>query len=115
MERTVSLQEVLFGYPITCQATVLDDGLSILLTGGSRTHVGAVSICRTGEVPDTCCFPGHKDHVLSEAWAKALSERHEGTICVACGIHYDHATGQQIQEILAAADRLLARLLAALS
>ena len=52
-------------------------------------------------------FPGHKDQFVSEPWAAALSEKTGRRTCVVCGIHYDDATGAQIDEILRCTQRLL--------
>lgn len=114
MERTISLQETLFGLPITCTATVLDGGLHVLLTGGCRTHTGAVSLCRPKEAPTTISFPGHKEQIISESWAKFLADALEKEVCVVCGIHYDSATGDEIQEILRKTELMSKALLKAL-
>lgn len=58
MEMIEISQDVL-GRRITLKASVLDEGIQILLTGGNRSHVGAVTVC----------------------------EYEEGNVC--CGIHYD--------------------------
>ena len=100
----------LFGYPITYTLHSLDDGVHVLLTGGCRSHIGAVSVAEQG-VMDTKVFPGHKDHFLSEPWALAISEKTGQRCCVVCGIHYDDATEEQIKAIVAAAGDLLAELL----
>lgn len=104
---TFTLEEALYGYPIRCDVTALDDGLHVLLTGGITTHIGAVSTCRPGEEANTRFFPGHKDQFISEPWAKALAEKTGQTVCVVCGIHYDNATGDQINRIMQITDKML--------
>jgi hypothetical protein len=108
------LEETLFGYPIRAEAQRLDDGLHVLLTGGCRTHIGAVSLAQPGQEPETRFFPGHKDQFLSQPWAKALAEKTEQTVCVVCGIHYDQATKEQIAQIVEVTDRMLEELLQSL-
>lgn len=108
---TFTLEEVLYGYSIRCDVTALDDGLHVLLTGGIKTHIGAVSTCRPGEDADTRFFPGHKDQFVSGPWAKALAEKTGQTVCVVCGIHYDDATREQIDRIMQLNDKLLQDLL----
>lgn len=105
------LEETLFGYPIRCQVTNLDDGIHVLLTGGCRSHIGAVSTAEPGQAPETRVFPGHKDQFVSGPWAAALAEKTGRRACVVCGIHYDDATGAQIQEILQCTQRLLGQVL----
>ena len=107
----ILLERQLFGYPIRCQAEPLDEGLSVLLTGGCRTHVGAVTAASPGSASQTMTFPGHKDQYMSEPWAKALSEKIGERVCVVCGIHYDNATGAQIAEIVEKTNEMLQKLL----
>lgn len=107
----ILLERQLFGYPIRCQAEPLDEGLSVLLTGGCRTHVGAVTAASPGSASQTMTFPGHKDQYVSRPWAEALAEKTKGRVCVVCGIHYDHASQEQIQEILRQTEEMLQELL----
>lgn len=109
--RMMVLQRELFGHAIWCQAEQLDSGLHVLVTGGCRTHIGAVSVAEPGKDTKTMTFPGHKDQFVSEPWAKALAEKTGARVCVVCGIHYDDATKEQIAEILRITDGLLAELL----
>lgn len=111
MDRNVILEETLFGFPIRCQVTRLDDGIHVLLTGGSRTHIGAISTCLPGNAPETRVFPGHKDHYISEPWAKTLAGHFGVPVCVVCGIHYDNASKAQIAEILDCTNGMLARMM----
>ena len=108
---TVNLEEQLFGFPIRCSATRLDEGFHVLITGGIKTHIGAVSTCRPAEEPETKFFPGHKDQFVSAPWAKALAEKTQEPVCVVCGIHYDDITKEQIAEIMTVTDKLLTDLL----
>ena len=105
------LEEMLLGYPIKCRVTKLDDGLHVLLTGGCRSHIGAISVAEPGMEPETKTFPGHKDQFVSEPWAAALSEKTGQRVCVVCGIHYEDATKEQIGEILRCTQRMLEQVL----
>lgn len=112
MERNdmIELDTAYLGWPIRCRATILDSGLHVLLTGGCRSHIGAVSTAEPGGETVTREFPGHKDQFISRPWAMALAEHTGQRVCVVCGIHYDGITRQQIGEILAETDGLLNRL-----
>lgn len=101
----------LFGYPIRCAVTRLEEGVHILLTGGCRSHIGAVSTAEPGGEVQTQLFPGHKDQYISAPWAKAVCEKTGERACVVCGIHYDHAERSQIAEILRETDALLEKIL----
>ena len=107
----IVLEEMLYGYSIRTEAHRLDQGVHVLITGGCRTHVGAVSAAMPGEPPETMAFPGHKDHLISEPWAAALARRLGERAVVACGIHYHAATAEQIAEILRVTGRMLQEIL----
>lgn len=57
---------------ITAHAFRLDEGANILITGGTRTHVGAFSHAKPGRETETRQFPGHRDGVDSAYWAEVL-------------------------------------------
>ena len=84
----IELERLLFGCPICCRATRLDSGIHVLLTGGGRSHIGAVSVAEPDGKTETNVFPGHKDQFVSEPWAKALAAKIGQRACVVCGIHY---------------------------
>ena len=90
----------LFGYPIRCTVARLDTGVHVLLTGGCKSHIGAVSTAEPDGEVQTQLFPGHKDQYISEPWAKAICEKTGERACVICGIHYDNADKVQIWEFL---------------
>ena len=105
------LSQTLLGQTITAQVTQLDQGLHVLLTGGERSHVGAVALAQNGAVTGCLSFPSHKEQVVCERWAALLSQAIGDCVTVACGIHYDNATPKQIGRILAVCEALLEQLL----
>lgn len=107
----VTLQETLFGRPLTCTVTWLDDGIHVLFTGGDLSHIGSVSVCDPGSAVQTLTMPGHKEQYLSAPWSKAISDTSGLRCCVVCGIHYDSASPEQIGAVLEAADRMLIQVL----
>lgn len=92
---------------IEARVHLLDDGVHVLITGGCRTHVGAVSYAFPGEAVQTVQFPAHRDGVVSEQWASALCARLGCPVVVSCGIHYDQVTKADIQQIVSASEGLL--------
>ena len=101
--------------PATCTVTPLDDGIHVLLTGGAKGHIGAVSVCDPDQAPETIRFPGHKEQYITEPWARSIANATRQRCCVVCGIHYDGATPDEIQHIMAETDLLLRRILDRLS
>lgn len=95
------------GRPIRAQAERLHSGYDVVVYGGERTHVGAVSLAAPDEPVQTLERAGHRDAAVSARWAEALARAWNAPVCVRCGIHYERATRAQISEILAACDALL--------
>lgn len=113
--RQFELRRTLFGADITAQTTVLDEGVHVLLAGGDRSHVGAVALAQNGALLACPSFSGHREQVVAERWAIELSQVVGGCVTVACGIHYDNATREQIETILRTCDELLRETLAGLA
>lgn len=101
------LEITVLDFLLRAALTPLDEGLHVLLTGGCRTHVGAVTLAEPGCPPRTLLRQSHRDDVLSTRWAAALSDALHTPVCAACGVHYDDATPDQIRTITAASDDLL--------
>lgn len=99
------------GYALRAEVRLLDDGVHVLFTGGSRTHVGAVSMAewRPGGAPavQTLQRENHRDAAVSEAWAGALCAALRAPACVCAGIHYENADRARIEEILRFSAELL--------
>lgn len=110
----MKLERTVLGYPIVSQITKLDEGWDIGIFGGSQTHVGAVTLADPDGTVQTLERPGHKDSFVSARWAKDLSEFLNAPVCVRCGIHYDHATREQLAVITAACEDMLRELTEAL-
>lgn len=105
--REVHLEARWKDHAIEVKCTVLDQGIHILITGGCRTHVGAVSYGFPGEKTKTVQFPGHRDGAVSEKWAEYLCQRFQVPVIVNCGIHYDHVDRNDIESIVSVTDKLL--------
>lgn len=100
----------LYGYAITAKVTVLDEGIHILLSGGQKSHVGAVVNCTDGRI---CEFQAehHKELEISRRWAQELSQAFHTPVTVACGIHYDGLSKEGIQEVIGCTEGMLAELI----
>lgn len=95
---------------ITAYAFLLDEGANILITGGTRTHVGAFSHAEPGRETETRQFPGHRDGVVSARWAEVLCRLLDGPVSVECGIHFDGLSGEGIREVVKACGEMLEEL-----
>ena len=107
----ILLERTVLDRPLRVAAERLNEGLWAAVTGGDRSHIGAISWAEPGGAGETKVFPGHKDHFITEPWARRLSDYVNSRVLVTCGIHYDGATPEDIDGILAAAEALLEELL----
>jgi len=101
------VERVFFDYSITAEVTKLDEGMHILLTGGSKTHIGAICYKYPQMESVTLEFPSHKEGELAKSWVSTLSEVYGGPIFVFCGIHYKLESKDEIKKILKTCDELL--------
>ena len=108
------LTRELMGASITAQVICLRPGLQIGIYGGTLPHIGAVSVADPQGNITTRQFPAHKDGVVSERWARALSEAGYRPAVVTAGIHYDHLNREQIAAVVEITDSMLSELLCAL-
>lgn len=108
---------------VTCELRSTDGhGFACFVYGGTLPHVGGHALASPGpmlhgEQLSHCdlwvaTVPGHKDAEAARAVARRLCLATGEAVSVAAGIHVDHATSEQIEELyhncLAAADAALA-------
>ncbi len=111
MRKRLCVERSVLDFPIEAEALILDDGVQVTITGGCRSHVGSVTAAEPDGSVRSLTFPGHKDQIVGERWAKTLAERLRRRTAVTCGIHYDGLSRENIATVVAAADTLLEQLL----
>ena len=84
-----------------------DCGVQIVVTGGDKSHIGAVSIVDEQGHLISHVFEGHKDGVISDQWAVELHKKWKVPVVVSAGIHYDHITPSQINTVVETMTALL--------
>lgn len=99
--------------------------LNVSLYGGDVAHIGAVALAiphsglQDDEKVDASvsllCVTGHKEDELARDVSHTLATAFHCTVSVACGIHLDNATPQEINEILKVSNQLLAQAIKDLS
>ncbi|MGZ7441576.1 prenylated flavin chaperone LpdD [Paenibacillus sp. TH7-28] len=86
-------------------------GRDLLLTiGGGEVHIGAASTAYEAEegiVVQTSAVPGHKEHTLSEEFARRAAAALNRTVTVVMGIHYDDLSKAEIVAVSQKASALL--------
>ena len=65
MESYREIEKGLLGRKITARLQFLDEGLNVLLTGGEKSHIGAVSGRVPGQEPVDIELPGHREGNLA--------------------------------------------------
>ena len=79
-----------------------------VLTGGERPHIGAVVLAvprpslRGGELSCDCWVTpvsAHKDHLVAQSAAEKLCPAQNGVVSVSAGIHSDHSSEEELQDI----------------
>ncbi len=108
--RHIRLSRDCLGRSIEVETMAFHEGVHISVYGGDLGHIGAVSIVEPGGQVETIQFPGHRDAVVSEAWARALAELGAAPIVVEAGIHFDGLQRDEIREVLDKTDELLERM-----
>ena len=104
--KAFGISRTLMGETLTARVLILDEGLHVSVYGGSRTHIGAVSIVDPEGRQTDVEFPGHKDGVIAGRWASAFG-RILCPVVVEAGIHYDALDRKGIQEVLQVTDEML--------
>lgn len=88
-------------------ATMLPMGADwVVCVSGGAAHIGSVTLIDEEKMPRTIVCPSHRDDVIGEKIAKRLQTACSQRVTVICGIHINHATGEQLQAILDASDKL---------
>ncbi|MUG23388.1 hypothetical protein GNQ08_13360 [Paenibacillus macerans] len=86
-------------------------GRDLLLTiGGGEVHIGAASTAYAAEggvAVQTSAVPGHKEHTLSEDFARRAAAALNRTVTVVMGIHYDDLSKAEILAVSQKASALL--------
>lgn len=106
----IEITKEIFGFPITVTATPAGADWNVIILGGCAPHVGSVSLaeyCDGAVTLRTLLRATHKDQIVGDRFAQVLAEQSKSTVCVSCGIHYDNANPQQLQQIVAATEELL--------
>lgn len=111
MIKTINIQIELMGKQISAFAVLTDDGITVSVSGGDRSHIGAVSIADPEGRINTITFPEHKETVIAEKWALEIWQKLHQPVAVSAGIHYDGISKAQIGQVLDATDSILKNLL----
>jgi hypothetical protein len=106
---------------IYLDAKEIGKDLLIAIYGGDEHHIGGVAAAyptqshyrdATTVSVSTLTLPGHKDYVVANTAAEKISNVLEVPVIVTVGIHYDNATGKEIEEIISVVNVLVDKIIA---
>ncbi len=102
---------------IRLRALFMGDDLCIIVDGGDKPHIGAVSLAtgNTKTTPKTLCIPKHKDDVISEGVSQCIRNTLGLTTCCICGVHIGGITKDEIDIVLKLSHELATTLVQKLS
>ena len=86
------------------------DDIVITVGGGDRYHTGAVAIAyqypsiknpsRMTTTTSIITIPGHKEDEIARSAALILSQKKNRTVTIAVGLHIDHASPKDIDQLV---------------
>ena len=99
LSKRYTISRLFRGKEIIMVMEQLKEGVSILLSGGDLSHIGAVYIRDNENNIIKHSFKSHKDYVLAEEWMNRLADVCNVPIVVTVGIHYDDISLEEITKI----------------
>lgn len=121
----LSLTQKFKTYNINCSAIKMGNDWNISIYGGDVPHIGAVALGiprpsledknRISSSVSILTITGHKEDVIVQKVAKALSSTLNSTVVVSCGIHINGITFDDIQNLNLAIDNLVDELISKIS
>jgi hypothetical protein len=107
------------GFGLRLEGKSQGDDLMVMLYGGEKPHIGSVcvsvpreSLKKDGSVSCTTSVVnllGHKDEILGRMVSETLCVRYQTVTVCTCGVHIDHATKEQLDDIVMTVKRMLAK------
>lgn len=86
-------------FEIIAIAILCGSDWSISVLGGTRHHIGSISIYDSNSTL-TQCYPKHKDDQISTYFAQQICNTFHCRVVVNAGIHVDNASKEDIQLLL---------------
>ncbi|GAB6194497.1 prenylated flavin chaperone LpdD [Desulfocastanea catecholica] len=118
---SIRIQSEAKGFPITIKAVLLGDDVNISIFGGEKGHIGAVALAQprsslanpamTSASTSVITLCGHKEDRLACEMAEKAAIAVKGVVSVACGIHVDGASAEQINSIVCKVNEMVEDLL----
>lgn len=86
---------------VEARALMAGRDISVVVTGGTAPHIGAVSLAvyepeRDSATVSTVTVHTHRDDAVAAYFAKAISREMKCTVTVSAGLHVDDATAEDL-------------------
>ena len=107
MFERINLEDSCLGEKIYLEAVLTDEGITVSLAGGHKSHIGAVAVVNPIGELSLQTFLGHKEGELAKRFAKKIFETTGYPVVVSAGIHYDNIDKTGIMEVLEVSNKLL--------
>jgi hypothetical protein len=79
----------------------MGEDLCVIITGGDRPHLGAVTVGSKQVEEHTFCFPHHKEDHVTKLVYSLITESFDKNVLVCCGIHVDNILKTEIDTVIA--------------
>ncbi|WP_018754619.1 hypothetical protein [Paenibacillus terrigena] len=97
------------GSEITFSVVAQGEDLCVTIAGGTKPHIGAVALAqvrpsladssRLSASVSVLTLLGHKEDEIAKYVAQQIAVARGANVVVSCGVHIDHASLDQLQEI----------------
>jgi hypothetical protein len=98
------------GVKLKLEVLKAGEDLCILVTGGDKPHIGAVSLTSRNNETKTIVIENHKEYVINEFFTEELKLFFSGNVAICSGIHIDNITKKEIEIVKKLCNELLIEL-----
>lgn len=108
----INLSKTLGRVNIDLKATYVGEDLIIIISGGDRPHIGAVSYGGEGLEnkefeKNIIVYGNHKEYIISQRFSQKIGEVFKGNYIISAGIHLDNITKEEIEIVKMLSEELL--------
>jgi len=95
---------------IKLNAVEMGEDLCVIVTGGDKPHLGAVTVGSKQAEANTFCFPHHKEDAVTKLLYSLITESFDKNVVVCCGIHIDNITKEEIASVISLCSEMITEL-----
>jgi hypothetical protein len=95
---------------IKLNAIEMGEDLCVIVTGGDKPHLGAVTVGSNNSESNTFCFPHHKEDSVTRLLYSVITETFNKNVVVCCGIHIDNIAKEEISSVISLCSEMIMEL-----